>query len=325
MGLLNGLGGILWSTVNAAIRFSRWSGLFKTRVCCLGSSYCISVGNIQVGGNGKTPLVAWIAEFLLNQGKSVAILTRGYQSKSECVGRVVQPFEKPAADWASLIGDEPTLLHEMVPAAWMGVGKNRAEQFGKITRKLGKDPDVVILDDGLQQFWIRRQVDLIVLGGRSRFQTLYRDFIFVVQKWQEKSHASKQVWISVGAKRRCDAELRIQSKVILGKLPLARVLFHAALGDPHRVLNAVKAMGIDVVETHFIGDHEAIPGTVAKGLIEKCGQRGWVLAMTGKDYVKWRELPVGIDAQIDLGKVIVLDSELHWVHGQQKVESCLFG
>ena len=116
----------------------------------------ISVGNLTVGGTGKTPLVLWLAQALQNRGHRVGILSRGYGGKNPkvtVVGTTGQALATPAE-----VGDEPVMLarafagvviagRDRVAAAWLA-----CERFGL---------DVVILDDGFQHRRLERDVDLL--------------------------------------------------------------------------------------------------------------------------------------------------------------------
>src|SRR5687767_984378 len=123
----------------------------------------IVVGNITVGGSGKTPLVIWIAEFLKKKGRSPAIVSRGYGANRE--GRMRQPRAATVADKADEVGDEPIVLSRRSGCpVW--IGADRARVIATL-RKVHEDVDVVILDDGLQHYRLRRDIEIAVVDGRG--------------------------------------------------------------------------------------------------------------------------------------------------------------
>src|SRR5215813_303885 len=121
----------------------------------------ISVGNLMVGGTGKTPMVLWLAQALQSRGHRVGILTRGYGGKSKevtVVGTAGQALTTPAE-----VGDEPVMLAR----AFVGViisGRDRSAAAGLARGRF--DLDVVILDDGFQHRQLDRDVDLLLVNGR---------------------------------------------------------------------------------------------------------------------------------------------------------------
>jgi tetraacyldisaccharide 4'-kinase len=121
----------------------------------------ISVGNITIGGSGKTPLVIYIAELLKSSGKKVAVLSRGYGRESrgyKLVSDGDQIFTEVQES-----GDEiyHTVLECKVPAA---VCENRV--YG--AKQLIKDTNVnfIVLDDGFQHRWIKRDKDIVIIEQR---------------------------------------------------------------------------------------------------------------------------------------------------------------
>src|SRR5258706_15279505 len=119
---------------------------FKLRI--LGSKHpgipVIVVGNITVGGSGKTPLVLWMAEFLKSKGWSPAIVSRGYGAKLQT------PRAATIASEAAEVGDEPILLSRRSGCpVW--VGADRLAVIAAL-RAANPDVDVLILDDGLQHY-----------------------------------------------------------------------------------------------------------------------------------------------------------------------------
>ena len=129
-------------------------------------AFVISVGNITVGGTGKTPMVGFIGHYLLREGHRVAVLTRGYKRKS--AGRRVlndprHPGEKNYLEY----GDEPLLLARLLPQAPVVIDKERYES-GLWTRK-EFGTDVLLLDDGYQHLKVHRDLNILLLDATDPF------------------------------------------------------------------------------------------------------------------------------------------------------------
>jgi tetraacyldisaccharide 4'-kinase len=119
----------------------------------------VVVGNIVAGGSGKTPLVLWIAGFLKSRGWSPAIVSRGYGT------RETAPRAATIASEAADVGDEPVLLARRSGCpVW--VGADRLEVI-RALRQRHPEVDVLILDDGLQHYRLRRDVEVAVLDARG--------------------------------------------------------------------------------------------------------------------------------------------------------------
>src|SRR5215469_2701806 len=127
----------------------------------------ISVGNLTLGGTGKTPLVSYIARYLSQEGYSVAILTRGYARKSK--GQVV--LNSDSATTTDSVesrsyretGDEPLLLARSLSQVPVVINKNRFE--GGLWAQERTGSQVMILDDGYQHLRLARDLNLLVLDA----------------------------------------------------------------------------------------------------------------------------------------------------------------
>jgi tetraacyldisaccharide 4'-kinase len=118
----------------------------------------ISVGNLTVGGTGKTPMVLWLAERLAAEGQRPAILTRGYRGKKQTTAAgEVQP---PTSDEVAL------LRRRLGESAEYGVGKNR---FGNGRSLEQQGARWFILDDGFQHLALGRDVDIVMLDASDAF------------------------------------------------------------------------------------------------------------------------------------------------------------
>ena len=122
----------------------------------------ISVGNLRVGGTGKTPIVEHLARLLIAHGERPAILTRGYGRRTAAAGVTVVSDGMHVLAGVDAAGDEPLMLARAVPGVIVAVGADRFLSGCLAERRLGAT--VHILDDGFQHFALARDVDLLVTG-----------------------------------------------------------------------------------------------------------------------------------------------------------------
>jgi len=131
-------------------------GLFKRyRV----SSKVLSVGNITVGGTGKTPLVSRIAEYLKNKGYKVAVLSRGYKRKAAGCGLRAADCDK--------MGDEPFMLTRQLKDIPVLAGRDRIKTAQQAVAQYRAD--AVILDDGFQHWRLNRDLDIVLVDSSNPF------------------------------------------------------------------------------------------------------------------------------------------------------------
>jgi tetraacyldisaccharide 4'-kinase len=122
----------------------------------------VSVGNLRVGGSGKTPIVEYIARLLVEQGERPAVLTRGYARRVARDGvTVVSDGTRVIAD-LDTAGDEPLMLARALPGVPVLVGADRYLSGTLAERRLGAT--VHLLDDGFQHFALARDVDLLLVS-----------------------------------------------------------------------------------------------------------------------------------------------------------------
>src|SRR3989454_7680385 len=153
-----GMSWLLWPAslvFEVIVRLRGWCyrrGVFKQRRL---RGVVISVGNLTVGGTGKTPMVLWIAERLIAEGKPVGILTRGYRG-----GR-------PAGGGGKLGGDEGALLRERLRRkARFGIGADRYRK-GLMLERHGVE--WFVLDDGFQHLRLARDADIVLIDATDPF------------------------------------------------------------------------------------------------------------------------------------------------------------
>jgi len=244
----------------------------------------IVVGNITVGGSGKTPLVLWLAQFLQKQGYRPGIVSRGYGSRA-VEACPVGPVDDPA-----LKGDEPVLLaRKSASPVW--VGRNRAA-VGRALLAAHPDCNVILCDDGLQHYRLRRNVEIAVVDGQRRFGNgrllpsgplreglwrLNRVDAVVVNGGDALEGLAAQYQMHLTGERLTN----LRSGETRPAADLAGLKLHAlaGIGHPQRFFDHLHGLGLDFV-THVFPDHHVyLPGDL-----------DWpdadALLMTEKDAVK---------------------------------------
>jgi len=124
----------------------------------------VSVGNLAVGGTGKTPMTILLAGKLRDRGMRPAVLSRGYGGRSAAGVLVVSDGRQTLAG-PEEAGDEPVLIARRLPGVPVIAGAKRAVTGRYARENFGAD--VLVLDDGFQHRWIRRDLDIVLLDGRE--------------------------------------------------------------------------------------------------------------------------------------------------------------
>ncbi|MGE0615358.1 MAG: tetraacyldisaccharide 4'-kinase [Bacteriovoracia bacterium] len=301
----------IWGTVNRLARRLHAWGFFSSEKL---PSKVISVGNIQVGGAGKTPIVARIAKEAVARGKSVAILCRGYGSLWEAGGGVIEPGM--ADQESGRCGDEAALLHQLVPGAWIGVGANRHKQYLAISERLGKAPDVVVLDDGFQNFQIDKDIEVVAVTSLRPGERVFRDFrgalgqadLVVWTKGSQRPAVFGRPWAKVGF-----------------RLPAGQgdaVMLVTGLADGAFVKSQLDKLNWKVTKHWSFPDHARYDESTAKEILEQARAQGCRIALTGKDWVKWREFP---SAKAQVNQFVVFEPELVFESGRENWDRVLWG
>jgi tetraacyldisaccharide 4'-kinase len=152
---------LLFEVITSIRNFCFDIGIFKTYKSAIP---VISIGNITVGGTGKTPLVLFLAEKLIADGRKPVILSRGYKGKRKGPALVVTDFPSEqcasSSEATTLYGDEPVLmaLRKLCPVV---IARKRVDGAKMIEQeKLG---DIILLDDGYQHRWLSRDIDIVCI------------------------------------------------------------------------------------------------------------------------------------------------------------------
>jgi tetraacyldisaccharide 4'-kinase len=261
--LLLPLSGIYWFLITLR-RFLYQIGLFGRHKAAVP---VIVVGNITTGGTGKTPVTIWLVNALRERGLAAGIVSRGYGGSRSSTSMRVDAASDP-----TVVGDEPVLLAQRTQCPVV-VDANRA----RAAQMLADDGvDVIVADDGLQHYRLERTYEICVIDGARGLgnrlllpagplrETIDRleevDQILVNGMRHEESTD-----ITVGEQNAIEFNL-VASEVerLNGSLtrPIKRfsgTTVHgiAAIGNPARFFDMLRAHGIQVIE-HAFRDHAAI-------------------------------------------------------------------
>jgi len=307
--------GLIFETVIRVRNLTYSAGLRSARSL---TRPVISVGNLTLGGSGKTPLVIYVAQTLRNLGHTPAVLSRGYARRSLAISHVLPPGEEVPSP-ACVLGDEPALMRRRVPEIWLGISPDRYAIGREI---LVRCPGVIfVLDDGFQRRRLRRDHDIVII---DRTQPLLRNHLFPRGSLREplsglcRAHAvvlngtpetsdSNSIEKAI---REISPRIRIFHCIqrIVSLMPFAiwnaresgnvssvqctTAWLAAALGNPARFLKDVEDLGIRVAGSRFFRDHHRLTRKDWHRCIEsarRCNAEAVII--TEKDAIKIVEPP----------------------------------
>ncbi|MFM8533635.1 MAG: tetraacyldisaccharide 4'-kinase [Acidimicrobiia bacterium] len=262
----------------------------------------ISVGNLSVGGTGKTPVVAAIAQWLIAEGHRPAILSRGYARADNVDGVVVVSDGESVRATVDESGDEPLMLAEQVPGAIVCVSPERDLSGTLAEQRLGAT--VHVLADGFQHLELARDVDVLVttIGeipngrvipfGRLRepADAAARAQVLVVSD-ANAGAASAEAW-TLGISQSCGALRRLGRPVAVFDDPAdvledCTVLAVAGIAHPDRFVAALNDAGWNVAGQMAFRDHHRYTTADAHTIAAKAASCGAdVVLTTSKDAVR---------------------------------------
>jgi len=278
----------------------------------------ISIGNITVGGTGKTPATIALAEEAKRRGFSPVILTRGYKgrAKGPCF---VSRGEGPLLD-VDEAGDEPVLMAERLRGIPIVKGSDRYKAGLFALQHFNAHP-LFILDDGFQHWKLYRDKDILLIDSLNPFGNgallplgklreplgaMKRADIVVLTKYEgpdgiqrraaegviaeiKKYHANVPVFLSDHAM--VTASLKAGEKISPARMKDRKVFGFCALGNPDSFRNTVAATGAVITGFRTFRDHYTYSGEDMANIRLEAGKSGaeWI-ATTEKDMIKIRDL-----------------------------------
>jgi tetraacyldisaccharide 4'-kinase len=217
----------------------------------------IIVGNISVGGTGKTPLVVWLCQFLRDQGFKPGIINRGYQGKA-----TTWPQQVTESSDAAQVGDEAVLIAQRTGCPVVA-GPKRIDSV-KLLEQQGCD--IVISDDGLQHYALQRDIEIAVIDGERR---VGNGFLLPAGPLRERVGRLRQVDLIVcngGRAEQGEFLMQVIASDVVSvtdpakRRPLStfaekRVIAVAGIGNPERFFCTLTQAGVEIVRRIFPDHH----------------------------------------------------------------------
>lgn len=238
----------------------------------------IVVGNITVGGAGKTPFVIWLARLLKAQGYRPGIVSRGYGGRAKQFPILVTEHSEAAE-----VGDEPLLLasHSACPVM---VAPNRVQAAQQLIAH--HQCDIIVSDDGLQHYALARQLEIVLIDNSLGFGS---GLLLPAGPLREPVSRLREADFCLRQSRSADFYLKPLQFVSVRSprktLPLsafAHQKVHAVAGiaNPWRFFDTLTSLGMKVIEHTFMDHHPFAPNDIAFTDLP--------IVMTEKDAVKCR-------------------------------------
>ncbi len=266
----------------------------------------VSVGNLTMGGTGKTPCVLRLTELLLGAARRPAILTRGYGRGSPDSHILVRPGADIRAQHS---GDEPKIFVRSGLAP-VGIGADRFRTGADLLRHF--DVDVILLDDGFQHVRLARDVDIVLIdalqpfGGGSLFplgrlrepvdalaraqivlitRSAFSDLPPAIERQVRRCNPSAPIF-RASVEPRAWVEHRTGREFAISARPFDRAGAFCGLGNPQSFRRTLAALGVDPVDWVEFEDHHRYRPHELSRLAAQMGSRGaGALVTTEKDAV----------------------------------------
>ena len=221
----------------------------------------IVVGNIVVGGSGKTPFVIWLSKLLEDQGYKPGIVSRGYGSKSNQYPLIIDNDSRVADS-----GDEPLIIHRNTNRP-VCVSPNRTEAVKKLLQET--DADIIISDDGLQHYKLNRDIEIIVFDG---LRGIGNNLCLPAGPLREPLERTKDADFIVSSTKRLEIDeihedclmtykplewvrLSDNKRFPANDWPLSRSVHAVAgIGNPSKFYSTLSSLGLNIME-HSFPDH----------------------------------------------------------------------
>jgi tetraacyldisaccharide 4'-kinase len=305
------------------------NNLYSTKAIKL-KTPVISVGNLTVGGSGKTPMTIKLAQYLLSKNKKVGIVASGYGRKNKC--NIILSGGDLSQVSTSDTGDEIKMMAEKLPDVYFAIYSTKSEAAVRLQDKFR--PDIIIIDDGFQHRKLFRDVNLLLIDAGL---DLRKEALFPLGRRREPLGAIRRAgaviitkanmfpidddyrnWISAEFRSKPMAEVEFLNESLvcdnehrgMGSTS-ENIYFFAAIGSFDILLTHLRQQIPNIIGSRQFPDHcryESRYVTQIKNDIDRL--KPDYIITTQKDFVKIKNIDFGL-------KVFTLDLELRFKSGEK--------
>jgi len=295
----------------------------------------ISIGNLTLGGTGKTPMTIWVAQKLLENGRQPAILSRGYQANTKKNIEIVSNRSGILVE-PELAGDEPAMMARRLKGVPVIVSKDRYEAGVLAVKKLGADS--LILDDGYQRLDVKRDLNILLIDHSHDFEN---DTIFPAGTLREPLKEAGRADLVCFTRAIADnldppaknysnapiiksqtvikvlTDLELKKTRDINDLKGLRVCAFCGIAQPEKFKKLLELYGAQVVSFLSFPDHHYFKSSDIKSVEEKAKScAAEIILTTEKDSVKLLEFSFSMPLF-----VAILD--LNWLEGEDTLTHLL--
>ncbi len=261
----------------------------------------ISIGNLSLGGSGKTPFIIALVQYIESHNKKALILTRGYKSYYEQKCHLSKNGDDSDL---MLLGDEALLMRSSFKSPIL-IGKNRHQNYRSMKNKC--EFDFIILDDGFQHLKIKRDLDIVLLdatlkkenfkvfpsGYLREDKSALNDADFIILS---KTNLAKTRDLDFYSQFNTDLKLSLKSSGYFDindkKAEIkekTRVLVISSIAKPEAFISGLQDDCLEIKEHLKLEDHEEISLEILNQVLRRCEQQDLTIICTEKDIVKLRK------------------------------------
>jgi len=331
--LLRGGAGLYWLGLKSNLLL--YTSRLKQRTCP--ALPVISIGNLTMGGTGKTTAAAFLARRLQHTGLKPAIVLRGYRGQTRRKPVILCDDATGRTD-VTAAGDEACLLAQTLEGVPVAVGKRREAVIARLAED--SDAQIVILDDGFQYFRMNRLIDIVLIDATVDIS--HQRLLPAGYLREPVAHLRRadQLWITHADQVSPSQLPRLKSSLhqIANELPVVetrhqitglrvlrgqpvaleeicarQVLAVSAIGNPESFERSLRQLGATVTPLRYDDHHYYTVQDLREIEAAARAQQADFVAITAKDAVKWP------DRELDV-PVIVIECQLQIISGQQAVD-----
>ena len=300
----------------------------------------ISIGNLSLGGTGKTPFTLWLGKYLNEKNKKVMVLTRGYKGKLEKKSGIINsdsilsynPYE---------YGDEALVICRNLKQSTVVVGRNRSENLKYYFDTVS--PDIVLLDDGHQHLKINRNLNFVLFDATLPLEQYHAPPIGYLREGLTALKDADAIIIGradlIPNEKMIKLEKMLKS-YSLSDVPLAKikytpssvknishkkvmdisdlaskkVILFTGIASPDSFSQLIRNLGAEVVGEYFYPDHHYYSTSEIEKLLSLAKKENLYLLTTEKDIVKIRKVSQSED-------ILYVDIFIDFLEGEKEVKA----